>query len=552
MNMKYIYIVLFTFGYFYSNSQEIPVHISETGIYDFLDEMANNGLIDLNSVVKPYSDVYIFSRLKIVNENREVLNSRQKKELNFYLSEFSYLDHFMLKSVDVPVIGSILDKWHLSILPPGFSYKDSVFFLNIRPIWGIQYFKNSSGSNFHRWGGGSFKMNIGKKIGAWANLRDNNVSEILSNKIYFTTDEGGNYKGRKSGGGDYSEMRGGISYSWKFGSVSLVKDHLQWGNNYHGANIFSSKPPSIAQLKLHLKPVRWFDFNYFHGWLVSNVIDSVRSYTTSNGNRRDVMHPKYVAANMYTVTPFEKIKFSFGNSIVYSDMNPHPAYLIPFLFYKPVDHWLNSTDSAGKGVGQNSQMFLDISIRMLKGFHFYATLFIDELKVARIKEPDKYNPFGYKIGVKNSGSLLDNMYLIAEYTRTRPIVYEHYISTTTFETSGYNMGHYLRSNSDELFLAIGYKPLQRMLIKAEYSHARHGRSYEYIDGHEAVTYPFMQEVRWENTIINMQFQYEFAYNCYLKAGYQYNLAKGQDMQKFTPDFYQGKNNTFYYGFNLGF
>ncbi len=550
--MKFIYLVLLSFVFFHGDSQEIPVHVSETNIYDFLDELANESIIDLNSVVKPYSDLYVFQCLKKANNKRDKLNTRQKKELNFYLSEFSYLDNYMLNYFDIPLISNVLDKWHLGILPPEFNYRDSLFYMSIRPIWGIQYLKNNKGLNFHRWGGAAFKMIVGNNFSAWASLRDNNVSAILSNKIYFTRDEGGNYKGRKAGGGDYSEMRGGIAYSWNWGSVSLVKDHLQWGNNYNGANIFSSKPPSIAQLKLHIKPVKWFDFNYFHGWLVSNVIDSIRSYTTSNGNRRDVMHPKYIAANMFTVTPFRKINFSFGNSIVYSDMNPHPAYLIPFLFYKPVDHWLNSTDSAGKGVGQNSQMFMDISIRRLKHFHFYGTLFIDELKLARIKEPGKYNPFGYKVGVKNSGSLLDNLYFIAEYTRTRPIVYEHYISTTTFETSGYNMGHYLRSNSDELFFVIGYKPLSRFLIKGEYTHARHGKSYQYNHGNVAITYPFMKQVLWENTSFSFLLQYEFAYNCFFKAGYQYNKAQGQDMKIFTPEFYQGENHTFNFGFNLGF
>ncbi|HHH55212.1 MAG TPA: hypothetical protein ENK91_16235, partial [Bacteroidetes bacterium] len=379
--MKYFIILLITIlSFSHVTGQEIPEHISGKGIYGYIDELAAIGIVDINSSIKPYSDKFIYKSLKKAQNNISKLNTRQKKELLFYLSEFSYFDTYMLKSKSIPFISKILDKWNLELLPPGFKYKDSLLFMNIRPIWGITYFKNAKGTNFHRWGGGSFKMNIGNNLAAWASLRDNNVSEIFSNSQYFSTDEGGNYKGRKAGGGDYSEMRGGISYSWNWGSVSMVKDHLEWGNNYHGANIFSSKAPSFAQLKLHLKPSRWFEFNYFHGWLVSNVIDSIRSYTTSNGNRRDVMHPKYVAANMFTVKPFSGLNFSFGNSIIYSDMNPHPAYLIPFMFYKSVDHWLNSTDHPGTGLGQNSQMFADISYRGLKNFHFFATIFIDELK----------------------------------------------------------------------------------------------------------------------------------------------------------------------------
>ncbi len=550
--MKYFFKVILIFIYFNSFSQGIPIHVSTTAIYDFIDELANDGIVDVVSAIKPYTDRFVFSCLKEANTKREFLSMRQRKELNFYLSEFSYLDKYLLKSNDIPFLGNYLDKWHLGLVPPEFKYKDSEFFINIRPIWGITYFKNTKNLNFHRWGGGAFKMKIGKNLDAWASLRDNNVSEIFSNKVYFTTDEGGNYKGRKNGGGDYSEMRGGISYDWNSGSISMVKDHLEWGDNYHGATIFSSKPPSIAQIKFHLKPVKWFEFNYFHGWLVSNVIDSIRSFTTANGNRRDVMHPKYVAANMFTVKPFDKVTFSFGNSIIYSDMNPHPAYLIPFMFYKSVDHWLNSTDSAGKGVGQNSQMYADISIRRLKHFHFYASIFFDELKIARIKEPDKFNPFGYKVGMKNNNWILPGLYLIAEYTRTRPIVYEHYISTTTFESSGYNMGHYLRSNSDEVYLSAGYKPLPRMLVKAEYVFARHGKSYEYVDGNEAITFPFMKEVHWQNSIVDIMLEYEFAYNCFIKAGYRYNNASGEDLKIFTPHFYQGINNTFVFSFNLGF
>ena len=69
-------------------------------------------------------------------------------------------------------------------------------------------------------------------------------------------------------------MQGGVTYSWKWGNAGLVKDNLQWGNNYNGANIFGGNNPTFVQLRLHISPVKWFDFNYFHGWLNSMVVDS--------------------------------------------------------------------------------------------------------------------------------------------------------------------------------------------------------------------------------------------------------------------------------------
>ena len=85
-----------------------------------------------------------------------------------------------------------------------------------------------------------------------------------------------------------------------------------------------------------------------------------RSYYDSD-TPREVYRPKYIAANMFTFTPWKRLNISVGNSIVYSDMNVHPAYLIPVLFYKSVDHTLN------QGIdNQNSQMFFDVSSRQIK------------------------------------------------------------------------------------------------------------------------------------------------------------------------------------------
>jgi len=45
-------------------------------------------LIEINSAVKPYSRLFISQCLKEADENREQLNPRQQKELDFYLLDF--------------------------------------------------------------------------------------------------------------------------------------------------------------------------------------------------------------------------------------------------------------------------------------------------------------------------------------------------------------------------------------------------------------------------------------------------------------------------------
>ena len=192
-------------------------------------------------------------------------------------------------------------------------------------------------------------------------------------------------------------MRGGLTYSWEWGTVSLVKDYIEWGNSYRYPNIFSAKAPSFAQLKLHLKPVSWFEFDYFHGWLVSEVIDSSRSYNY-NGVERNVFHNKYIAANMFTFIPWKYLYFSVGNSVVYSDQNLNPAYFIPVFFYKSVDHTYNA---ATNSAGQNSQMFFNINSRLIPKINIYYSMFVDVLSFKTLfNEEEHANHWSMQGGIK--------------------------------------------------------------------------------------------------------------------------------------------------------
>jgi len=416
--------------------------------------------------------------------------------------------------------------------------------LALKPIWGIDYTFGEEENIYHRWGGLSFEARVGTHFSMYASLRDNKESEILSKESFLVNRIGANYKAT-----EYSDMRGGLNYKWKWGYISLVKDHLSWGSAYNGSNIISNRAPSFSQIKLKLTPVEWLDFDYMHGWLVSNVVDSTNSYVTSNGIKRDILHPKYIAANFFTFTPAKNIHFSVGNSVVYSANTPHPAYLTPLFFYKSVDHWLNSTDGAGSYVGQNSQMFLNFSVYRLKGYHLYGSLFVDEFKFDRVNDPDSHNFWSYKIGLKQELFNLGNFYLTTEYTRTNPNTYQHNISTTTFESNDYNMGHYLRDNSDELFLCFTYKPLDKVRSKLSYTMARKGEEYGYINGSNAIKHAFLEDVKWKQERITFQLEYELLYNTYVSAAYQYISSEGEYVAEFTPQFYSDANKHY---FNVAF
>jgi hypothetical protein len=508
-------------------SQEVPQPVNNYGIYEFLDELANIQIIAINSAVKPYSRLFIALRLQEADEKRDQLNLRQQKELAFYLKDFG------------KEINAGKDWYRRKDL---FYYKDDLFSLTVNPILGGEVFNNSSGKATY-WRNGIEARGYVQNWGFFASLRDNHEKPLLGLPEYLTPREGGHLKGST----DWSEMQGGVTWSWKWGSAGIVKDRLQWGTNYNGANIFGGNNPSFVQFKLYLSPVQWFSFNYFHGWLTSMVVDSTRSYWVKNSygtDYREVYHKKFIAANMFTFTPLKNLNISAGNSIVYTDIGFYPGYLIPLFFYKSVDHTVND------GIdNMNSQMFFDISSTLVKNLHLYGTMFIDELSVNRFFKDDEWNFFSYKAGFRLSNLPVANLSVTTEFTYSYPLVFQHYVPTLTFETNNYNLGHYLRDNAREWYLALDYKPLRTLNINFSFTDAIRGPDYTAL-GTDRVGNPPLETVEWHNTEYRLKATYQVINDLYTWLIFTHSNITGN--QNWSPDFFYGLKNTVNFGVTCGF
>ena len=423
-----------------------------------------------------------------------------------------------------------------------FYYRDSLFSFTVNPILGGEVFTNSSGEATYWRNGLEARGYIGK-WGFYASLRDNHENPLLGNPEYLTQREGGNVKN----GTDWSEMQGGVTWAWKWGNAGLVKDGLQWGNNYNMSDIFGGRNPTFVQVKLNVSPVKWFDFNYFHGWLDSRVVDSTESFwvTTSSGTEyRKVYHKKFQAANMFTFTPFKQFKISFGNSIIYDYDNVNPAYLIPVFFYKSVDH------SQTMGINNmNSQMFFDISSRQIKNLHLYATMFVDEFSADRIKKDDEWNFLSYKAGFRLSNFPISNLSFTTEFTYTYPLTFQHYIPTITFETGSYNMGHYLKDNSREWYLAFDYKPMRAMNITICFIDAIRGPDYTEL-GTDRVGNPPLASIEWHNTTVGWKASYQVINDIYTWFSASYSEISGDE--RWSPEYFYGYKTTLNIGATVGF
>ena len=565
---KTILSILFIFAFLAVSAQDIPEHISYTRIYDYLDELATDNIIELNSVAKPYARTFIAEKLLQAQGKKDKLNKRQRDELRFFLNEFA-LEQDKLPGTNLTI--SRNENLTFAGIQPGLSYRDSVFRVKITPLLGMDITRNSNGTITKRWYGADFQAMFGKHLSVYGSLRDISIDgPLLARPGYLNDYPGYEYK-ESASGGDFSDSRGGIKYSWSWGSIGLVKDNVIWGDNYHGSNILSGRAPSFPMLTLHLKPTKWFELQYFHGWLVSDVLDSTRYYLDNLGAKHYRMKNKFIAANMLTFTPIDKLNLSVGNSIIYAEDNVQPGYFLPIAFYKSIDHTLT------KGLNlenQNSQIFLNFSSRNIKHLHLFTSVYADEISWGRFLPKSKErNPVSYKVGADLSNFPIENLSLVAEYTNTNIINYKHSIPALTWASNGYNLGSYLGDNSEEMYLAMRYKPIRGLDLSLSYTDAKHGNEYEYVRDNHAIdaiiSQPSPGSITWSNKTLGFNAQYEVFNNAYAIVNVAYSNIQGYNLTStpivgevrktaqgyldlFTPAYLQGKNTTVTVGFSFGF
>lgn len=578
------------------SAQNIPVPLTYTRLYDYLDELLTDGIVTAQSVVRPYTRLQVATMLQQAQDADSLLSTRQKADLAFYLNEFALERDTMVSNF---VQYTDHSTFSLSVADPQFSYRsaNNMFKLRLRPILGANIAMSKKGTLLHRWYGAELQLDIAKHLSIWGSLRDNSWSGNWLSKDYFPTDiarihgarihygasqqrpalspmTGVQYK-EANYGGDFSDSKGGINlYTW-WGSIGLQRENISWGTASHASNILSGRNPAVPMLTLQLTPCRWFQLDYFHAWLVSNVLDSTYYYLENTAGHTQAVknyrpYNKFMAANMLTFMPIKQLSLSVGNSVIYAEQTIQAAYLIPIAFYKSLDHLLT------KGVrtqNQNSQVFASLSVRPVRHLHFYGSFFVDEVKFSRFKSSNpENNPISYLVGFDWSGWPISGLSLKGEFVRSYIACYTHSIDVLTWESNSYNMGHYMGDNAQSIYAELAYRPVRGLLLKCSYTNDIKYNSYAYQRDNISQTIaqkPFSRAV-YRNDEWRLDGIYEPHPNMYMTLSIAYNHARGFDnptndglaseylgnaqyyLDRFCPLYYQGKNLTISAAFSFGF
>ena len=606
-----LYTILLSCFCLTAKAQNIPVPLTYSQIYDYLDELITDGVITAQTSVRPYTRKQVANMLVAAQNADSLLNKRQRADLAFYLNEFALERDTMVNNF---VQYTDHSTFSLSLADPQFSYRtrNNLFKMRIRPILGADIMASKKGAILQRWWGAELQMDIARHVSVWGSLRDNSWSGNWLSKTYYPSEGDRMYGARihygasqqipalnnipgvqykeADYGGDFSDSKGGISlYSW-WGSIGLQRENIRWGETYHASNILSGRNPAVPMLTLQLTPCPWFQFDYFHAWLVSNVLDSTYYYLEDNTQGTQTRHyrpaNKFMAANMFTFTPIRQLSFSFGNSIIYAERNVQAAYFIPVAFYKSLDHlltkWLHTEN-------QNSQAFASISVRPVEHLHLYSSFFLDEFKFARLKKSNpENNPVSYLVGFNWGGWPLKGLSLKAEFMRSYIACYTHSVAVTTWTSNGYNMGHYMGDNAQSIYAELAYRPIRGMLLRLSYTNDMKYNSYAYLRGggkdggiSQTIAQKPFDKCIYRNDEVRFDGIYEVHPNMYLTLTMGYNHARAFDniktdaipsedlggidptspdpqsnssyyLNKFCPLYFQGRNFTTSIAFSLGF
>ncbi len=386
-----------------------------------------------------------------------------------------------------------------------FSYYDSEFSIIINPVLIGNYRISEDNTIFHTGNGINLYGKAFKNINYKFLFYDNHEKWNSPLKFRRFSRETGIHQVVL---GDYSELIINMNYEWSNGKIAVGKDYFSIGSGHDGQLIMSNKAPSFPFISLDYQPTKWLKFKYIHAWLNSGLVDSntikytgaiVKSYSKTYDSRK-----KYLALHYITVLPWKNLEVTLGESMVYSD-NIELLYILPINFYRLSDHYLSNGDN-----GDNAQIFGDIKYSIPQySSEIYSTLFIDELQLGKVLSGDNGGTkhLGFTIGLQKNNILVNNNKFSIEYTRINPFVYNNFNPAQTYYSSGYQLGHWIGSNTEQFHVEYEQLFFDKLSAKIMYDYIRKGKKETVDEQYTLPNPPFLYGTKSIYEAFELQLKY---------------------------------------------
>jgi hypothetical protein len=309
-------------------------------------------------------------------------------------------------------------------------------------------------------------------------------------------------------------------------AVDIAREKTSLGGGGEKSLLVGSILPSNfdwLRLSAHFGRV---SFTHLHGSLMPDV------GSESVGVKAHIPS-KYIAAHLLSVGPFSGVRFSLGESLIYSSRPFEIGYINPLNFLKSQEHYLRDRD--------NSNIYGALSVNPLDGLFIEGEFLLDDLKFSQIGNDFWGNKTAWRIGTRLTAMPVEMLDAGVALTHLEPYVYSHFNDTNAYSHDGAMLsGAGVPPNSYLVEGSLRVIPIPNLRMTATVGVGEHGANVMGIDSlgrpqlvrnvggdigftrdadRDSDRATFLDGVREDLRQIRIEAEYEPVRNVYIRALY---------------------------------
>jgi hypothetical protein len=479
MLKRFLLLIILSANIFASNISSVPL---DNPIYPFFDRLETMRLIDeLLMGTKPISRDRVATILLHLDSTRLEMTSIDKQKLNNFLLDYRYEIDSKNKYEELPEG----QNWYTVLQPSQFVndfsrilkqnnpeeenhvflWEDEENNLYFDHVLNITYDKNSednyrlANSTLYKFRGLiasnlAYSLNI-ELVGVQGDRPYRDNDPILKGSWRQTTEDDAKIFFDRSGGE--------LALNTQYVDLRFAMQPVSWGWGESGKLILSDYVEQFPYISIS-KNWGWGSFTFLHGKLLATK-DSVSADLYS-------FYPdKWVAAQRFEFSPWNPLTIGLNETFIYGNRYADWAYLIPFNFYRAVQHNLKDRD--------NATISIDAQWVARPGIKLYGTVFLDEMSQSKLGTNWYGNKHAFLFGTHFTDPLnIQNLSLRFEYVAVMPWVYTHKFNVNRYINDLRPLGYWAGPNSEVYYMKIYKEWHHRFLTGIKYRQWKHGANYK--------------------------------------------------------------------------
>jgi len=268
-------------------------------------------------------------------------------------------------------------------------------------------------------------------------------------------------------GRDIDFARAHVRLDFDAVALEVAREALQLGGGHRGSLLLGSMLPTDYDALRFQARVGRVAYTHIHASLLPDLDKSVRGVFSPIPN-------KFIATHLFSAGPFGGVRFSVGESVIYSERPFEIGYINPFAFLRSQEHYFRDRD--------NANMYASISAAPFDGIFLESELVLDDLKFSRMGEGYWGNKTGWRVAATARAVPVGAVDMGLSYTRLEPYLYTHFSDTNAYSHDASPLAAAgLPPNSHYFEATIAFIPVPQLSVTAVVGAGEHGANVYALD-----------------------------------------------------------------------